>query len=461
MNKRVKVPLSAATAALLITHSSLLLSQPVNTPAEAFKAGQDFAKGTKGSSSAAAALNSNTAGGNVPKFNANPPEKELFGGGKNMLGGEGSGKVADCKNHVAGNAYDQQECNAVNFLNKTERTNNFTINRNTDPLLINSRETVRNPGTIPATGTSACHIETVNAPGTFTTERCEESPVLSSLLCKKTFLPECSYEGAPISEHSTRNVGAFRRPIFVEAGTAGLYNYSFDAYGQGNDGSADLNFKLDTVGMGGFVTIRLSNLDDAAAIAVNDTTVFAGYPNAGPHYSSGFFPTAVRHFQLGYSWSEDVGGHQCAEFDLNGYCVRTVYVPDVRTFVANTKLLDYCPGGYAPSSQKQFQKCDPETQPPRCQPLSSDTANNIPGFFCNSEGKFLMNRHEGRNTWAGDVTATMPLRPGNNTIRVYWGTEGRGAGNASVNGQIYNVAPACRANWDDQCDAPRSASQRN
>lgn len=433
---------------------------PITTPAQAFTAGKDFAKGSKGTAAASGFVNTTTGETNVPKYNTNPPEKSIYGGGKSLIGGAGDSKISTCSSYVAGSAYEQQECNAVNYLNNMHRTNGFTINKDTDPLMVNSKSTIKNPGTIPADGTSTCHIEKETIPGTFTTETCEESTVLVTYPCKKTLTAVCGFNGAPIKTHTESKTGAFVYSTLTPSGTPGLYNYNMEVPYRncGGEGSAEVVFELDTVGMGGYITVNLSNLDDSAAVAVNTTTVFAGYPNAGPQYSDdGFFPKSRKDFQIGYSWSEDAGGEQCVEWDLDGNCTRKAWVPDVKTFYANTKLLDFCPAGYSPVTQKSFQWCDPDTG--SCTPVDTYTPNNVSGFFCNTEGKFLMNKHEGAGTWAGSVAATMPLQLGSNSIKVYWGTGawGDACGNVKVSGQIYNVAPGCTNGWDDQCKPARDA----
>ena len=118
--------------------------------------------------------------------------------------------------------------------------------------------------------------------------------------------------------------------------------------------------------------------------------------------------------------------------------------------------MDYCPAGYSAKSQVAYQYCDSDGN---CSPLDGYTPNNVAGFFCNAEGKFLMNRHEGAGTWAGSVSSEMPLQTGANKLSVYWGTfPGRSnCGNVKVSGQIYNVASSCTNRFDDKCAAARGA----
>lgn len=431
--------IAAAIAATLAAN----VNAQVTTQGQAFQSGKEFANSAAGKGAASGSISTTSGTLNVPKYNTNPAESTVYGNGRNLISGAGSNKVQNCENFSAGNAYDQQECNAVNYLQNL-RTNRvpFTIDAKLDPLMVSSAATIANPGTIPASGTQACHMETTTIPGTFTTENCEESPVLTSFACTKTLLPQCGYVGTPISQYTATKNAAFLSATLTPTGTPGLYDYFLEVPYRtcGIDGTGEIVFNLDTIGFGSYITINMSNLDDAAAIGVNGSTVFAGYPNSGPQYSSGMFSTTSQAFQIGYSWQEDIGGN-------------------AQTFAANTKLLDYCPGGYSPISQTAFAYTDPGSG--NITTPSSDTPNNIQGFFCNAEGKFLMNRHEGDGTWAGSVSAQMPLQTGPNRISVYWGTgpSSNACGNVRVSGQIYNVAPGCTARWDDQCANARGALQ--
>lgn len=437
------------------------IAAEINNQGDAFNAGKNFSNGVKGKGAASGSVNANTGQANVPKYNTNPPEQGSYGNGRNLLGPVGNGKVTACQNYNAGNAYDQQECNAVKYLNNMNRSNGFVINKNTDPLMVGSKETIKNPGTIPATGSSVCHIETETIPGTFTTETCEESSVLTTFQCKKTLLPECGYAGANVQSHTEARTGAFSAVTFTPAGQPGLYNFNIEALRScGAEGTGQIDFDLDTIGMGGYVKINLSTLDDAAAVAVNDSTVFAGHPNSGPALSGdAIFPPGHHEFQLGYQWQEDVGANRCVSYDIDGNCVSSVWSPDVRTFYANVKLLDSCPAGYAPTSQRTFMYCDGEGN---CNPIDSYTPNNVGGLFCNAQGKFLMNKQEGIGTWGGSVSTTMPIVQGRNTIKVFWGTSpsGSACGRVKVYGQVFNVAPVCTARWDDQCAQARDSLPR-
>lgn len=184
--------LLAATAT-----GAIALAQEIKTPADAFSAGQTFANSAKGKDAAAGALNTQSATDNVPKYSTSPPERSVFGAGKSLIAPAGTKKQSDCVNYKAGNAYDQQECDAVNYLTKmpSERPK-FDIDKNKDPILVSSKSTVANPGTVPGSGTSACHVVTTNVPGTYSYESCTQSQTFEDLDCDKvltvTATPSCT-----------------------------------------------------------------------------------------------------------------------------------------------------------------------------------------------------------------------------------------------------------------------------
>lgn len=427
---------------------------------EGFKAGQAFANGTHGKAAAGASVNKDAGAKHVPKFNTAPPEASVYGGGKSFIGSAGLAKQAACSDYVAGSAYEQQECDAVNYLSQQpEKRPRYALDRNNDPLLIGSRSSVDHPGTASPGGAAACYLVTTTIPATLATETCERSASIDNLACTKTLLPVCGYKGSAIRNYKAERTGAFVSAAMTAGRAEGLYDFLLEVPYRncGGEGSAQLDFTLDSVGEGGYITIQINNLDDAAAVAVNGTTLLAGYPNSGPYYSADVFPTSRMDFQLGYSWDEDVGGERCVAWNSAGTCVGSAHIPDVRRFRADTKLLDSCPAGYVPLKQEAGDGCTAAGS--ACTDGSGDTAMTHPGFFCNAQGKFILNRHEGYGTWAGSVSSAIPLRVGVNNVTVFWATARakEACGNVRVSGQVYNVAAACSTAWDDQCAPMRAA----
>lgn len=433
--------------------------------ATGFAQGQAFGNGSNGIPRAGGTVNSGTGSQTVPSYSNSAPESSHYGGGRELIGTKGSEKIAACAVPQVRTREEQIECDAINYLNNQRRTNNFIINRNTDPVIVNSRPTISNPGTIPASGTSVCSNETTNIPGTHSIQTCEESTVLTTLTCKRFLVPQCGFVGTPIRSFTTNKVGAVQTASLVpDAGQPGLYHFLIEVPFRacGTEGLGEITFTLDSINEGGFINIGIANLDDAAALAVNNSTAFAGHPNSGPHYNgAGIFPSTRQDFVAGYSWDEDVGQDICLRY-VGESCAEWSWAPDVRRFFADTKLLDSCPEGYTPGSQKDLQVCPPQNEN-NCPGLQNFTPSAISGFFCNAEGKFLMNRQEGIGTWNGTVSAMAQLKPGENKLAVYWGTapNGGACGNVRVSGQIYNVAPGCGHTWNDECADARNALPRD
>lgn len=447
----------------------------------------------------------------VPGYNSNPTQKQYFQNGQGSTVGPGTTRVAGCTNQS------DVECQAVNLMQQGPQTRpQFNITRS-DPLLGKSKGLTSNPtGQIGDIFSSydTCKTTTTTTPPTFETQVCDDFAVnedkvcvmgqqvvvdpdylykcletiqsqadrtctmgrvvevsaafdyqcqqtlkgYDTINCKRTLNASCAFGGAQMSSTGTNGSGLFPTVTISPSATPGLYNYVMDRPYRvcGTEGWAEVDFNLDTIGQGSYVTINVSNLDDAAAVAVNGYTVFAGYPNAGPVYSGNYFGQNTAAFQLGYSWSE-VTGSTCTAWDWDGNC--TASTPSYTTFYANTKLLDYCPSGYSPTPQTQYSGTDGDGNPIAPNAYSP---YNVMGFFCNAEGKFLMNRNEGAGTWAGSVSAQMPLKVGANKIQVYWGTGywGGACGNVNVSGQIYNVGPKCTGPvWDNQCAPLEARSQ--
>ncbi|MFN7570489.1 MAG: hypothetical protein ACK5TK_03375 [Betaproteobacteria bacterium] len=182
--------------------AAIALAQDIKTPADAFSAGQTFANGTKGKDAAAGSLNATAAAGNVPKYSTDPQEKSIFGAGKTLIAPAGTKKQNDCVGYKAGNAYDQQECDAVNYLTKMpgERPK-FDIDKTKDPILVGSKTTVANPGTVPGSGTSSCKVVTTNVPGTYTYETCTQTQTFQDIPCDKVLTVNATASCTPGSSY--------------------------------------------------------------------------------------------------------------------------------------------------------------------------------------------------------------------------------------------------------------------
>ncbi len=141
------------------------------SPSDAFNEGKNFGAAGKG---AAAGVVTNSTGANaVPKYNSNAPESGHYNRGRGLLGTAGTNKVTACQSSVADNAYDQQECDAINFLSKNPTVRPVVPVSKTDPIIVGSDPTIKNPGTIPAGNSGQiCRTVTQNHPGEYVTETC-------------------------------------------------------------------------------------------------------------------------------------------------------------------------------------------------------------------------------------------------------------------------------------------------
>lgn len=172
--------------AALLAAVGMASAQTIKTPAEAFNAGKDFANSGKGAASNM--VNGTIGRQQLPNYGTTAPESANFQGGKNLIGAVGTNKQVTCKTYRAPNAFQQQECDAVNFLSKTPTTRpKYTIDKKTDPLLTGSKSLINNPGSVPGASTQQCRVERVKTPATFLTETCTESQTLENIKCKRGF----------------------------------------------------------------------------------------------------------------------------------------------------------------------------------------------------------------------------------------------------------------------------------
>jgi hypothetical protein len=158
----------------------------INTQADAFNAGKAFANDAK--DAAVGKVNGDTGSQQLPYYGTSAPEAAHFQGGRNLISANGTNKQNACQSYRASDAFQQQECDAVNFLSKTPATRpKYTIDKKTDPLLTGSKSVIDNPGPVPGAHTQRCRVEKVIHPATFITETCTESQTLENVKCRRGF----------------------------------------------------------------------------------------------------------------------------------------------------------------------------------------------------------------------------------------------------------------------------------
>lgn len=418
---------------LFIALLSAVHSAYAETIAEAVAEGQSFGKSTLPSSntkltpSGSNVNNSKTTSSTTPLYNANQPKGTNYTSGIGLFA-QGTGAISTCKNYVpTGDRVADQECAGVNFLAKNPIQTKFVIQPN-DPSLLAAQQAVLDAkdGSLPG---SQCVIKTVvTSPAVYSVQTCAQAAITDNVACNNILSPVCGYGAKPISSSSTTQSGGLSAWISGEA-SPGTYTFGIGGGGCSNSGWGQINFYIDTIGMGSFININLNSIDDAGAVAVNDIPVWAGYPNAGPSlYSADLGNQQHADFALGYSWMGETYTTSGGYFGMP--LVTTV---TIKQLYAPVKLLDYCPAGYTPIGGLGY------------------------GLFCNSEGKFLMTGHEGIDPRAVALGQNMPIKQGLNTIKVFWGTSAGGCGELAVTGTIHNIGPICSSTWTDGCSGARGA----
>lgn len=170
--------LLAACLSPLGTHAQMSMDQ-------AFQAGKSFAQ--SGKDAAKGAVSESAGQANLPHFNTNAPEGSYYGEGKSVIDGFGTSKIVNCRGYKAGNEYDQQECDAVNYLAKLrDERPQYDIDED-DPIIGGSDGIIKNPGPAPGSGTECKIVEDITPP-TYIEHTCTRSRAIEERTCKKTAL---------------------------------------------------------------------------------------------------------------------------------------------------------------------------------------------------------------------------------------------------------------------------------
>jgi hypothetical protein len=244
---------------------------------------------------------------NVPGYSTNAVEGTYFNNGNGNLAGPTAQTLADCQ------ASTSPDCAAIHFMqNKSSTVNPMTINSG-DPLIQQNKNRASDPGSVlggmmasfPPRPTSNCAAalpgpatpqQLIEVCASYTlpeqstcvkawilqidrwwTYTCQKTGTIN-LLCHTNLLAQCSIAAKALSSYNAARTGAFSSASITPTATPGLYGYFMSvAYACGDEGTGTLDFSLDTVVQGGFITVNLTKLDDAAAIGVNGYTVYAGY----------------------------------------------------------------------------------------------------------------------------------------------------------------------------------------
>lgn len=269
-------------AACLAVSAGALAEDAMTTPAEAFNAGKAFAN--SGKAAAGGAVNTTTGSETLPHYSTTAPETGHYGGGRSLIGTAGTSKMTECQSYQAPSAFEQQECEAVNFLARNPAGRpRYTIDPATDPLLIGSKIIVKNPGSVPGAPTQQCRVESVVTPGTYSTETCTETLFIEDRSCSRVLTVACdpARDGCDQGGIVPNSWAGDMVTSFTPDG-AGNYALQFgtiaDNYWCGGGIVVDrtLTFDVRDLNLVTFFTLTRAAFDDWILVRVNDSLVYVG-----------------------------------------------------------------------------------------------------------------------------------------------------------------------------------------
>lgn len=309
---------------LLILSACLLAAaacaQTLATPAEAFQAGKEFAN--KGKGVAARQVNAAAAAGALPYYGTTAPESANFQGGRQLIGAAGTGKQIDCQTRQAGSGFEQQECDAVNFMSKNPtRRPKFTLDKKTDPVLTGSRSVIEQPGAVPGASNQQCRVERIRNPATYLGETCTETQTLENLSCKRVLQVLCDAQrdgcdqGGIVPNSWAGDMATSLTPdgsgnYILQFGT--IANNYWSGWGAVYD--RHLSFSLQDVKLITRFALTRAAFDDWLMVKVNDQLVYVG-PRGGDRleiYSPLPVLEAANQRSCSSYWDETGSGWQCA-----------------------------------------------------------------------------------------------------------------------------------------------------
>lgn len=160
----------------------------------AFDAGKDFGQQQKGTLKGN--VSSDGAQKNIPNYTTNTQEATLFNNGQGSLFTPGKSKVNNCATgSKADTKYNQQECDAVNFLAKNPQQRpqvNIDIN---DMLISGSTQIINNANS--NGGFSGCVNTIKTKPATFEESICHEGRRLDQYQCSESLSVQVDYTCQP------------------------------------------------------------------------------------------------------------------------------------------------------------------------------------------------------------------------------------------------------------------------
>lgn len=250
----------------------------------AFDQGKDFGQQQKG----ALKGNVSTDGAqkNIPNYTTSTQEATLFNSGQGSLLAPGKTKLNDCASgKKADSSYNQQECDAINFLAKNpQQRPQINIEKN-DPLITGSTQIInsaKNTG-----GFSGCKNTVVTKPAIYENGMCHESNKLDEVSCSNTLTVFCEAptdgcDNGGIVPNSTQ--GDMR--YWFGPGGGGTYYLEFgtlaDNYWSGYGAVFDRTLQFEIANKENITQFSLvqAAFDDWLLVKINGNTIYVG-PRGG------------------------------------------------------------------------------------------------------------------------------------------------------------------------------------
>lgn len=316
----------------------------------AFDAGKDFGQQQKGKVSGM--VSTDGAQKNIPNYTESAKESSLFSSGKGNLFSPAKGKLNGCATGPkADNNYNQQECDAVNFLAKNpSQRPQINIDKN-DPIITGGKQIIDNANT--NGGFSGCKNVTTTKPAIYEEGMCHEGNRLDQVTCENTLTVFCEApsdgcdNGGIVPNSAEADMRYWFGPgdggtFYMEFGTM-ADNYWPGPKSTGTIYDRSLKFSIENKNDITRFALVTAAFDDWLLVRVNGTVVYVG-PYGGDRleqvYVNGrgrvqFGPASYGAPELSKSWNFSL------DIDLRPYIVdgrneiftRTIVAGDGESFI--------------------------------------------------------------------------------------------------------------------------------
>lgn len=201
----------------------------------------------------------------VPNYTTNSKESSLYQDGQGAISPSASAKVVDCKTSKASSDYNQQECDAVNFLSKNPSVRPQYSITSSDSLITSSKQIISNATT--TASYSGCTTSTVAGTTTYESVMCNIGKSVEQATCKKNLSVTCTSGGTGCGDSGAVSVSS-NWPVSTGTDAAGNFSISF-GYPQrcSLQGTDDNNYTFE-----GTLTLQIDDMSKVPDVLVNNIT---------------------------------------------------------------------------------------------------------------------------------------------------------------------------------------------